>query len=63
MLEQVYWQDCDPILEQPAPEGLHPVGRSHLEQLMKNCSPWEGLMLEEFMQNCLLWEKSYTREW
>jgi len=23
---------------------------------MKNCSPWEGLMLEKFMEGCLPWE-------
>jgi len=23
---------------------------------VKNCSPWEGLMLEKFMENCFPWE-------
>ncbi|KAK4810941.1 hypothetical protein QYF61_013349 [Mycteria americana] len=27
-----------------------------LEQFVKNCSPWEGLMLENFVEDCLLWE-------
>ncbi|KAK4827950.1 hypothetical protein QYF61_022565 [Mycteria americana] len=26
-----------------------------LEQFMKNCSPWGGLMVEKFMENCLPW--------
>ncbi|GAB0205320.1 hypothetical protein GRJ2_002997600 [Grus japonensis] len=44
----------DPTLEQSAPEGLHPVGETMLEQFMKDCSPWERLMLEQFVKNCLL---------
>jgi len=31
-----------------------------LEQCMKNCSLWEGLMLEKFMENCLPWEGPYA---
>ncbi|GAB0205519.1 F-box only protein 31 [Grus japonensis] len=27
-----------------------------LEQLVKNCSPWEGLTLEKLVEDCLLWE-------
>ena len=29
--------------------------RPTLEQFVKNCSPWEGLMLEKFVEDCLLW--------
>ncbi|TRZ25008.1 hypothetical protein HGM15179_002113 [Zosterops borbonicus] len=28
-----------------------------LEQSMKSCSPWEGLMLEKLMERGLLWER------
>ena len=41
------------MLEQFAPEGLHPVGETTLEQFVKDCSPWERLMLEKFMKDCL----------
>ena len=44
------------MLEQPVPEGLHPVEGPTLEQFMKNCSLWEGLTLEKFMEDCLSWE-------
>ena len=27
-----------------------------LEQLVKDCSPWEGLALEKFVEDCLPWE-------
>lgn len=37
-------------LEQPVPEGLHPV---LLGQAVKNCSPGRGLSLGEFGENCL----------
>jgi len=43
------------MLEQPVPEGLHPVEGLMMEQLMENCSPWEGVTLEQFMEDCLLW--------
>jgi len=33
-----------------------------LEQLMKNCSPWEGPTLEQFMEDCLLWEGPHAGE-
>lgn len=42
--EQDCWQEWWPCgelrLKQPVPEMLHPT-----EQLMKNCIPWEGLIL------------------
>ncbi|GAB0188839.1 hypothetical protein GRJ2_001349200 [Grus japonensis] len=44
----------DPTLEQFAPEGLHPVEETMLEQFVKDCSPWEGLTLEKFVKDCLL---------
>ncbi|GAB0182455.1 hypothetical protein GRJ2_000710800 [Grus japonensis] len=37
----------DPTLEQSAPEGLHPMGETMLEQFVKDCSPWERLTLEQ----------------
>jgi len=40
-------------LEQPVPEGLHPMGRTMLGQSVKSCSPWEGLTLEKVVENCL----------
>ncbi|GAB0180544.1 zinc finger and BTB domain-containing protein 5 [Grus japonensis] len=43
----------DPTLEQSAPEGLHPMGETMLEQFMNDCSPWERLTLEKFMKDCL----------
>ncbi|GAB0180906.1 AN1-type zinc finger protein 5-like [Grus japonensis] len=27
-----------------------------LEQFVKNCSPWEGLILKKSMEDCLPWE-------
>ena len=36
------------MLEQPVPEGLHPVGRIPLWG-----SSWEGLTLEKSVENCL----------
>jgi len=27
-----------------------------VEQLTKNCSPWEGPTVEKFMEDCLPWE-------
>ncbi|GAB0192340.1 L-threonine dehydratase catabolic TdcB-like [Grus japonensis] len=44
----------DPMLEQFAPEGLHPMEETTLEQFMKDCSPWERLTLEQFVKDCLL---------
>ncbi|GAB0176600.1 EH domain-containing protein 4 [Grus japonensis] len=32
-----------PTLEQSAPEGLHPMEETMLEQFVKDCSPWERL--------------------
>ncbi|GAB0179641.1 zinc finger and BTB domain-containing protein 5 [Grus japonensis] len=43
----------DPMLEQFAPEGLHPMEEITLEQFVKVCTPWERLMLEKFMKDCL----------
>ncbi|GAB0188590.1 EH domain-containing protein 4 [Grus japonensis] len=37
-------------------QDLQPHGGPTLEQLVKNCSPWEGLMLEKLVEDCLLWE-------
>ncbi|KAK4810976.1 hypothetical protein QYF61_014448, partial [Mycteria americana] len=31
-----------------------------LEQFVKNCSPWEGLMLEKYMEDCIPWEGPHT---
>ncbi|GAB0179058.1 hypothetical protein GRJ2_000371100 [Grus japonensis] len=46
----------DPMLEQSAPEGLHPVGETTLEQFVKDCSPWERPTLEQIVKDCLPWE-------
>ncbi|GAB0192392.1 zinc finger and BTB domain-containing protein 5 [Grus japonensis] len=42
----------DPTLEQFAPEGLHPMEETMLEQFVKDCSLWERLMLEKFVKDC-----------
>ena len=44
-LEQVYWQDCDPMRD-PCWSSL----------FLKDCTLWEGPMLEQFMKSCSLWE-------
>ncbi|GAB0180737.1 zinc finger and BTB domain-containing protein 5 [Grus japonensis] len=43
----------DPTLEQFAPEGLHPMEETMLEQFMKDCTPWERPTLEKFVKDCL----------
>ena len=32
-----------------------------LEQLLKNCSPWEGPTLEQFVKDCTPWEGRWSR--
>jgi len=31
-----------------------------LEQILKNCSPWEGPTLEQFMKDCMPWERLHA---
>jgi len=45
------WRE-EPTLEQVFWQGLWPRGGPTLEQFVKNCIPWEGVMLEKFM-DCL----------
>jgi len=33
---------CHPVLEQPVPEGLHPMGRTHFGEVHEGLSPMEG---------------------
>lgn len=44
------------MLEQSVPDGFHPMERTMLEQLLKNCSPSEGSMLDQFMRHFNVWE-------
>ena len=37
-------------------QDLRTHGGPTLEQFMKNCSLWEGLVLEKFVEDCLPWE-------
>lgn len=38
------------------PHGREPI----LEQFLKRCNLWEGLLLEEFLKGCIAWESSHT---
>ncbi|RMC07694.1 hypothetical protein DUI87_17171 [Hirundo rustica rustica] len=40
----------EPTLEQVCGQDLRPCGNPALEQFMRNCGLWEGLMLEKFME-------------
>jgi len=42
-----------PTLEQPAPEALHPVGRTHAGAVCEELQPGGGVTLEKFVENCL----------
>ncbi|KAJ7409075.1 hypothetical protein WISP_116706 [Willisornis vidua] len=45
-----------PTLEQPVSEGLHPVEkRPTWQQFVKNCCPWDGLILKKFVKDCVPW--------
>jgi len=37
-----------------------PWNRPTVEQFMKNCSLWEGLMLDKFIEDYLPWESPHT---
>ncbi|KAK4828810.1 hypothetical protein QYF61_000867 [Mycteria americana] len=58
MLEQVSWQDCDPVRDpcwsSTFLKDCTPWEGPTLEQFVKNCSRWEGPMLEKFVEDCLL---------
>ena len=46
-----------PTLEQPVPEGLHPVEGNHSGAVCEELQPMEGLMLAKFVENSLPWEE------
>jgi len=31
-----------------------------LEQFVKNCSPWEGVILEKLLKDCVSWERPHA---
>lgn len=62
ILEQDLWPHGkrSPHRSQIGGRTCEPIGRPMLEQLMYNCSQWEGQMLEKFMENCLSWVGLHT---
>jgi len=64
MLEQVSWQGWwphgGPTLEQSVPEGLHPVGRTHVGVVREELHPVGRAHMEKSVENCLPWEGPHT---
>jgi len=51
------WRETSPRWSRFAGRTGDPVGDPRWNSLfLKDCTPWEGLMLEQLMKKCLLWE-------
>ncbi|KAK4815654.1 hypothetical protein QYF61_005216 [Mycteria americana] len=64
MQERAFWQYMlphgGPMLEQAIPEGLYLRKGPTMEQFLKSCSLWEGLVLEKFEKDCIPWEEPHA---
>ena len=61
------WQDLwtrgerSPCWRRFAGRTCDPMGDPYWSSLfLKDCTPWEGLMLEQLGENCLPWERPYA---